>query len=157
MLKQLLCITLLTTTLFCIEIVIDTSVSKERKNFIQYEILGYQKPYVVLDGLMWQDNTETETVQLDWNSAKEYCQNLKLAGYDDWFLPDINQLKSTVDNNKEPLIKIESGYGILSVYWSSSANVLDSKFAWLIQFYSGNTLGLVKLSKSYVRCARAGQ
>ena len=40
-------------------------------------------------GLMWQqDSTEYPT----WDSALSYCEHLTLAGYNDWRMPDENEL-----------------------------------------------------------------
>lgn len=38
-------------------------------------------------GLMWQQYGLTPS---NWHNAVQYCENLKLAGYDDWYLPDLH-------------------------------------------------------------------
>ena len=48
-------------------------------------------------GLEWQDNRDAKTVKRDWQGAKGYCQELTLAGYDDWRLPTIKELQSIID------------------------------------------------------------
>ena len=45
-------------------------------------------------GLMWQQSTQED---MDWESVISYCESLTLGGYNDWRLPNINELKSLVD------------------------------------------------------------
>lgn len=46
-------------------------------------------------GLMWQQNDDGKG--RDWKSALAYCSGLRLAGHDDWRLPDVKELQSIVD------------------------------------------------------------
>lgn len=46
-------------------------------------------------GLMWQK--EHSSTGLDWENSLSYAENLSLAGYDDWRLPNIKELHSIVD------------------------------------------------------------
>lgn len=98
--------------------------------------------------LMWQDNSEAKTVERNWQGAIDYCQNLKLAGFDDWRLPDLDTLKV--------LYPKKSGLkNIVSVlYWSSSPSVSDSSSAWGVYFYDGNGYDNLKSFSLYVRCVR---
>ncbi len=49
-------------------------------------------------GLMWQKSDDGNTS--DWEEALDYSENLSLAGYDDWRLPNIKELQSIVDYSK---------------------------------------------------------
>jgi hypothetical protein len=51
-------------------------------------------------GLMWQkaDNGKG----LDWKSSLTYSENLELANYSDWRLPNAKELQSIVDYSKSP-------------------------------------------------------
>ena len=51
-------------------------------------------------GLMWQQ--ADSGVGMDWEDALDYAEDLELAGYDDWFLPDIKQLQSIIDYTQSP-------------------------------------------------------
>ncbi len=51
-------------------------------------------------GLMWQQADEGLT--LDWHDALEYAENLELAGYSDWRLPNAKELQSIVDYTRSP-------------------------------------------------------
>ena len=106
---------------------------------------------VTMNGLMWQDDHTSKTIERDWKDAKKYCSELELGGFSDWFLPNIKQLKSIVGKKEFKNI-------ISSFCWSSSPHVADSYYAWGVYFqrggYSDNN---DKTDSYYVRCARAGQ
>ena len=51
-------------------------------------------------GLMWQQGDSG--TGLDWEEALSYAENLELAGYDDWRLPNVKELQSIVDYTKSP-------------------------------------------------------
>jgi hypothetical protein len=51
-------------------------------------------------GLAWQQ--EDDDVQRNWEDAITYCEGLSLAGYSDWRLPNIKELKSIVDISVYP-------------------------------------------------------
>jgi hypothetical protein len=46
-------------------------------------------------GLTWQQIDDGRT--RDWPGALQYCENLNLAGHDDWRLPNIKELETLVD------------------------------------------------------------
>ena len=106
-------------------------------------------------GLMWQDNIEARTVTKDWQGAIDYCKNLKLAGYDDWRLPNIDELLSITDDKKsKPAIKNGFKNIVSGDYWSSSSDVSVSSNAWVVGFYAGGD-GWGSKSYSYlIRCVR---
>ena len=116
---------------------------------------------VVVDnetGLMWQDNNEAKSVKKSWESAKDYCQELELDGYGDWFLPTHEQLQTITDKSRnKPAVKSIFVNVASSYYWSSSPAVSDSKGAWCVYFKYGQSNGGLKTVKLYVRCARAEQ
>lgn len=112
---------------------------------------------VTINGLMWQDNDASRMTRRDLNGAKKYCSELKLLGFNDWFLPTKEQLESTVDKNRKPAIKKEFRNIVSSGYWSSSPNVSYSDYAWYVYFKDGNSYNYRKTFNRYVRCARAGQ
>ena len=51
-------------------------------------------------GLMWQQAGNGSGI--DWEHALSYCEDLSLAGKDDWRLPDVKELQSIVDYSRSP-------------------------------------------------------
>ena len=109
-------------------------------------------------GLMWQQDGAG---QMNWETALSYCENLVLAGYDDWRLPNINELQSLVDySTYDPAIDTSAFPHTMSyTYWSSTtySNITDS--AWSVHFYNGVVGTNYKLNNMYgsVRAVRSGQ
>lgn len=52
-------------------------------------------------GLMWQK--ADSGMGMDWQDALEYAENLELAGYSDWRLPNAKELQSIVDYSRSPM------------------------------------------------------
>jgi len=50
--------------------------------------------------LMWQK--ADDGMARDWLQSIQYCENLELAGYKDWHLPNAKELQSIVDYNRSP-------------------------------------------------------
>ncbi|WP_425387522.1 DUF1566 domain-containing protein [Desulfovibrio inopinatus] len=94
-------------------------------------------------------------VQLDWQGALAYCENLSLAGEDDWRLPNVKELESIVDWNRldpsiDPVFSSPSSF-----FWSSTRS--DRYHVWLLDFYYGYVCegGIKGAYKTYVRCVRS--
>ncbi len=103
-------------------------------------------------GLMWQDNKEAKTIYTNWEGTEIYCQNLSLAGYSDWHLPNIDELKDLYNK----IFYLENVAG--NDYWSSSTYVNYIANAWYVNFVSGRSSYYSnKNSIKYVRCVRNGQ
>lgn len=105
--------------------------------------------------LMWQDDSISSNT---WEGALNYCEALTLADYDDWRLPNFNELYSISDTNRyDPAIEIEF-IQIPSVqnarYWSSTTNISNISNAWAINLQDSNDDIRNKISLSYVRCVR---
>jgi len=87
-------------------------------------------------GLMWQKGTAPG---LSWQQALSYCENLSLAGYTDWRLPNRNELQMLLDYSRsDPSIDTsffpitESGF-----YLSSTTSPLNAMFAISVNFDCG--------------------
>ncbi len=104
-------------------------------------------------GLMWQQDTAPGTYT--WEGALSYCDNLSIAGYDDWRLPSRNELHSIVDYSKhhpstDHVLNTES-----LPYWSSTTSAYVPSYAWYVSFYAGSVgYGSKGYYKHYVRAVR---
>ena len=101
---------------------------------------------------------------MNWETALSYCENLVFPenqGYDDWRLPNINELQSLVDYSKHnPAIdRYYFPIAESSDYWSSTTYSDDTGSAWSVHFYNGKSSvpRLYKSSRLYVRAVRGGQ
>ncbi len=103
-------------------------------------------------GLMWQKNDSGEGMV--WEDALGYCEDLSLANYTDWRLPNAKELQSIVDYTKSPdatgTAAIESVFSITSInneggekdypyYWTSTThmNFINSQYGAYISFGRG--------------------
>lgn len=110
-------------------------------------------------GLIWQK--ETAPGIYSWEQALEYCESLSLAGYDDWRLPNRNELQSIVDYSQcTPCIDTAFFLNtVSSPYWTSTsyANLDYYHAAWDVAFSGGEVNLSDKEDDDYVRCVREGQ
>ncbi len=108
-------------------------------------------------GLMWQ---QEEASKMAWEQALKYCENLDIAGYDDWRLPTIKELASLpqLDRYDTALDKKFFPNVHDSWYWTSTTRAYFPGFAWMVSFDSGcvNDYGEAKSSPWYVRAVRGG-
>jgi len=82
--------------------------------------------------LMWQKTGQGSGQ--DWQEMLSTCENPKLAGYDDWRLPDIKELETTI--NAETDLEINQG-----IYCSSTTAARETDSVWLIQFHPVSNYG----------------
>ena len=109
-------------------------------------------------GLMWQRDTGNDGAQLTWCNALAYCEDLELAGHDDWRLPNVRELQSIVDYGRLiPSIDPVFGGALLSFYWSSTSRVGPSPgSAWGVGFGVGIVDAGFKSGGNIVRAVRSG-
>ncbi len=119
------------------------------------------QPVVVdkITKLMWK---QPEDWRDDWGVALGFCESLNYSGFDDWRLPNINELKSLVNYSRHspasdfPFTDMEW----VGVMWSSTTSHIDSVdsdfvLAWVIHMFSdGYDLGLPKNHCHQVMCVR---
>jgi len=111
--------------------------------------------------LQWQDDNATKTTSLVWQSAIGYCEALDttaVGGYDDWRLPNFNELYYIADRSiYSPALSSVFVNVISSGYWTATTDASDTSNAWIVDFNAGYDYGGDKGASSYVRCVRAGQ
>ncbi len=109
--------------------------------------------------LMWQDDVASKTTNKTWIEAIYYCEDLSLAGFNDWRLPNRNELYSISDRSRysSPAIKTAFSNALNSNYWSSTTIARATHMAQTISFYSGKGWLRAKSSSNiFVRCVRTG-
>jgi hypothetical protein len=90
-------------------------------------------------GLMWQQATAAGTYT--WMQALAHAETSGLGNYDNWRVPNINELLTLVDDSSyEPAI-----YDLFKtttqneIYWSSTTYSNTPVYAWGIDFTEGAT------------------
>jgi hypothetical protein len=113
-----------------------------------------------LTGLMWTANGTDEKT---WPEALDWLKTLKMGGYADWRLPNVNELRSLVDYissfpslpHENPFVYVQSDY-----YWSSTSYAYYTTSAWSVYFGDGYVSYHFKDDANYgqhVRAVRAGK
>ncbi len=109
------------------------------------------------NALMWQDTQFNAETKQDWQSAVDYCDDLEFAGYSDWKLPTIEQLRTIVDYSRFGSAissKFENvGDGDIE-YYSSTTYIPNGSNVWAMFFNEGVDSGYARTSSYYTRCVR---
>ncbi len=92
--------------------------------------------------LQWQDNYNDNGDEIKittWQEAIVYCSVCTLGNYDDWRLPNKNELFSITDFNQYiPGINPEFQHTNPSLYWTSTTRASEEIHAWVINFINGS-------------------
>ena len=102
-------------------------------------------------GLMWQ--VTPTGGEMNWKDAKSHGESLRFAGFSDWRLPTIDELKSLIRENSFPL----ELSGAVDFYWSSSAVADLDGSAWYVYFNSGFVHDSPVYYSLHARCVRSGK
>ena len=96
-----------------------------------------------LTGLMWTQNANPSGNYMTWQQALDYVKTVNTGGYNDWRLPNRNELRSLVDHALyNPALPL--GHPFTNVlpsdknYWSSTTNALLTDRAWIFYMYNGS-------------------
>ena len=106
---------------------------------------------------MWQDNDDGNH-KMTWQEASRYAKKLnreKFAGFDDWRVPTIEELRTIVDYDRYNLaVKKEFKNIDSQQYWSSTTLASDSSRAWIVYFKGGYDGWYNKSGNNYAVCVR---
>lgn len=122
-------------------------------------------------GLMWKQCSEGQggtdcagsATIYNWQSALQQAQSLNasggFAGFTDWRLPNVKELRSLVEEAcYDPSINEARFPNTPSMaFWSSSASAYNSSHAWYVHFYGSSALGGDRSLEANVRLVRGGQ
>ena len=109
--------------------------------------------------LQWQDdNNGTVGTGMAWETAITHCEALTLGGYDDWRLPNFNELYYIADRSRaNPAIDPVFANRAYEYYWSSTSMVSNESSAWVVHFGGGySNVDVPKSTVHFVRCVRGG-
>ena len=101
--------------------------------------------------LIWQD--DGAGIERDFYGAKAYCRDLELAGYDDWYLPSVTELRSLVRQQNYPRAIEATFHNLFNDYYWSSSEYSDP-YAWMVLFIYDDVIYYKKSARNYVRCVR---
>jgi len=113
-----------------------------------------------LTGLLWAKNANLTGEPLTWQEALDQARKLSLCGYNDWRLPNINELRSLMNYGEADIPGWLRGQGFQNVqnfyYWSSTSYALDPATAKVVHMsHSGMRFGFKKV-KGYFWPVRGG-
>jgi len=107
-----------------------------------------------ITGLMWQRNVGANPASFA--GAKQACDDLTLAGHDDWRLPSRIELVSLLDVGRiQPAIDPVVFPGTPNDwFWTSSVAAGDAQSAWYVYFYFGYPKTDIVSNQFSWRCVR---
>ena len=117
-------------------------------------------------GQIWNgENCENDAQTYNWEQAKFAVDKLNeqgYAGYKDWRLPNIEELKTLMIEGKAGYncpdgVLFQPKRDVWGNYWSGSPDANYSGYAWYVTFANGGSGYYTKYSNDHVRAVRSGQ
>jgi len=103
-------------------------------------------------GIVWQDDSDTDTLTHTWEEANEYCSLLDGS----WRLPTRGELSSLIRYDRvNPAIGESFDNTASNKYWTISTSTRNKNQAWSIDFAYGLETISNKTDKNFVRCTKA--
>ena len=114
------------------------------------------------DGTVSDVATELVWQQIDsgggipWEAGCQLCETLELAGFDDWRMPRVDELRTLVDYQLVNPSASEMFQAHQFPYWTDTGVFGDPFQAWVVSFFSGSITPRGTGESHYVRCVRGG-
>ncbi|MBP5406730.1 DUF1566 domain-containing protein [bacterium] len=119
-----------------------------------FKVSGTEGEEIVTDSvnnLVW---TKSFGGNQDWESALKYCRKIGgYAGFYDWRLPNINELKTMINYYKFHPASDFEGMDT-ETFWSSTSYTNNGEKVWAIRMAYGSTMELSKENSFKVICVR---
>ena len=117
-----------------------------------------------LTGLMWARNGNLPGSKKTWTEAIDYVTGINnsggLCGYNDWRLPNINEIESLVNAQEPNTAEWLNAQGFNNVqsdlYWTSTSYSRFAYYGWLLNLYYGHMDIFDKSNPAYVWAVRSG-
>ena len=117
--------------------------------------------------LYWQKDTK-EGFNDPWRQGLSYCENLVYGGYDDWRMPNVNELLSIVDYTVDYTEMVDEYHGrrTVSSFFEPRINEFDGLSSTTFEysnsyhsvfFNNGRSYYRGKYNDGHVRCVRSDQ
>jgi len=107
-------------------------------------------------GLVWQDNQDVAKIEKTYAKAVEYCDKLKVDGFEDWRLPTLAESYTIVDMTRDrPALKSGFEMRVSERFWTVTPFAEDpEKDAWRLSMSYGEAEPYTKSRAHHVRCVR---
>jgi hypothetical protein len=98
-----------------------------------------------LTGLIWSKDATPDSATKTWQQALLYIKSLNSSnylGYNDWRLPNRNELESVVhrgESNPGTWLTGQGFIGKTDAYWSSNRYMTNNDNAWFVNMYQGTS------------------
>lgn len=94
-------------------------------------------------GLMWSKNADPAAGPFNWSQALNAVSGLnakKYCGYQDWRLPNVNELASLIDRTRyDPALPFGHPFSSIKAwYWTSTTTADYNNHAWRIYLFLGH-------------------
>ncbi|HSW60906.1 MAG TPA: DUF1566 domain-containing protein, partial [bacterium] len=111
--------------------------SLPNSTFLESTVVGKVIVTDVVTGLLW---TKEYTTGLTWSGSLSYCENLNYGGFADWRLPNIEELKTLVDDTvlTNPT-SLFPGLPSDCSFWSSTTWVANQAYGYYVAFSNASS------------------
>ncbi len=116
----------------------------------QYTVSGQTIVTDSKTGLIWNSSIGSSKT---WISALSYCESLNYAGFSDWRLPNVEELKTLINEKFSDPATLHPGVTSNS-FWTSTSVDGSSSNAWSINFTHGSIAKSKKSGTMYAICMR---